>query len=110
MILLTNITDDPKQNFVLTGENGEIIPFYLYFCPRQIGWFFNISYGDFTVNGLRLCVGPNALFQWKNIIPFGLCCTSTDGQDPFYLDDFTTGRVSLYLLNQADVIAFDTAA
>lgn len=68
----------------------------------------NISYGNFVANGLRLVATPNMLFQWKNIIPFGLMCVSNDGYDPFYLDDFTTGRIKIYLLNSTDVPIFET--
>lgn len=108
MLQLTNLTSDPRQQFTIIGENGEIIPTYLFYCPTQIGWFMNISYGNFVANGLRLVATPNMLFQWKNIIPFGLMCVSNDGYDPFYLDDFTTGRIKIYLLNSTDVPIFET--
>lgn len=107
MLQITNLTSDARQKFTIIGENGEIIPTYLYYLPTQIGWFMDITYGTFTANGLRLCVSPNIISQWKNIIPFGLLCTSNDGQDPYYLDDFTTGRINIYLLNSDDVEKFD---
>lgn len=107
MIQIDFMTSQPYQSAILTGEAGESIPFNLYYRSRVTGWFFDMSYNNFTVNGRRLCVGNNSLFQWQNIIPFGLAVQSTDGDDPFYLTDFTSGRISLYLLNQADCIAFN---
>lgn len=107
MLYIPSITDDAKQQFNIVSEAGETVSFNLYYCPRQIGWFYDISYGNFTANGLRLVVSPNTLNQWINIISFGLACSSTDGFDPYYIDDFTSGRISLYLLDAADIqIAF----
>lgn len=109
MLKITNLTSDPRQQFTIIGENGEIIPAYFYYCPTQIGWFIDISYGNFVANGLRLCVTSNMLFQWKNIIPFGLMCVSNDGYDPYYIDDFVSGRINLYLMNASDILEFAVA-
>ncbi len=48
------------------------------------------------------------LRQFRNIIPFGLACVIADGFEPVYQDDFTSGRASLYLLNEADVAEVET--
>lgn len=103
MLLITGLTSDATQEFTLVGEQGENISFKLYYFPGQIGWFYDVSYGNFNVTGQRLVVSPNTLNQWINIIEFGLGCTSSDGDDPFYIDDFISGRISLYLLNSTDI-------
>lgn len=87
----------------LIGEAGEQISFSLYFDPTQKGWFADISWGTWKVTGFQILIGPNVWRQWKNIITFGLGCSSIDGYDPAYLTDFSSGRISLYLLNAADV-------
>lgn len=103
MIYLDRLTNDPMQQYTLVGENGEQIPFSLRYLPRQQSWMYSISYGDFTANGKLLHLSINALRQWKNIIPFGLCIMSSDGFEPYYINDFVTDRVQLYLLDAAEV-------
>ena len=103
MKLIDSITADAKQNFTLIGENRQRIKFYLYYLPTQQSWFFDISYGKIDLNGAQLTVGPNILRNYSNNIDFGLAVTSTNGLDPFYLEDFSNGRIRLYLLNQAEV-------
>lgn len=109
MLYLNKINNSPKQSYTLVGEEKEQIPFYLWYAPTQQSWFFNISYGDFTANGLQLVVGPNILRNFRNLIPFGLAVTSTDGLDPFYINDMFFGRINLYLLNQDDVNALEAS-
>lgn len=103
MKLIDALTADPKQRMFLIGENGERIGFAVYYVPTQQGWFFNISYSGITANGLRLVAGLNALRAFRNRFPFGLSCFSADGLDPYYINDFSTGRIKLYLLNSEDV-------
>ena len=100
---ITELTNDSKQLYTVIGENGEQIKFNLYYYATQESWYFDISYLTTTINGLKLTNFPNILRQWKNILPFGLACTVTDGFDPYYIDDFVNGRVSVFLLNSDDV-------
>lgn len=104
---ITELTNDAKQAYTIIGENGEQIPFNLYYYETQQSWYFDISYGNTIINGLKLTNFPNILRQWKHILPFGLGCTVTDGFDPYYIDDFVTSRVKVYLLNSSDVITIE---
>lgn len=108
MKLLNKITDDTRQNFILSGEAGEVISFFLYFMPSQSSWFFDISWGTFAANGIRLCWSPNILRGFRNNITFGLSCLSTDGFDPKSIDDFVDGRIRLDLLSAADVALIES--
>jgi hypothetical protein len=110
MIQINGISSYPSQQFTVVGAQGENISFNLYYLPGQQGWFYDVSYGSFTVTGQRLVVSLNTLNQWVNIIEFGLMCMSTDGYDPLYIDDFTTGRIALYLLTQADIAGITALA
>lgn len=103
MILLTQLTNSASQKFVLTSETGEAVEFALRFLPRINSWVFDCSSGEFNVKGARLANSPNLLRQWRNNIDFGLMVTSTDGGEPQFLNDLATGRVSIYLLNVADI-------
>lgn len=114
---IVELNDQSKQkiNFIL--DNNEIFVFQLYFIDNQIGWFYNIDYenGKKIINGRRLVVAPNVLFQWKNILPFGLFVSSTDGGDPYFQNDFvsidggaTEPRIQLYVLTKEEVGLVDT--
>jgi len=63
----------------------------------------SVQWGDFVLNGISLVASPNLLFGYKNILPFGLLVAANGGIDPAYLDDFTTGRVKIYVMTQAEV-------
>lgn len=69
-----------------------------------MGWFINeISRNDFVLRGVRITNSPNILNQFRNKIPFGLACYSTDNREPAYQDDFSTGASKLYILSAEEV-------
>ena len=103
MIKITEINNDAKQQLTLVTEDGFEIKFLIEFRPTQTGWFFNLTHNDLTINGVRLCHFPNVLRQWKNIIPFGIACVVTDSGEPYYIDDFSSERVAIYLLTESEV-------
>lgn len=112
MKLLTDISDNYKQSFQLTAENGKTIFFYLEFIVNQNGWFYSWTYDNLTVNGSRLVIDFNILRKYKNRIPFGITVVSSDGVDPFQLDDFVSNggkepRVKIYQLDSAEVKTFE---
>ena len=104
MYLIQNITSDSKQTKNLILEDGSILTFTIYFVPMQYGWFItNLTYGDFVLNGLRVCNNPNMLFQWKNVLPFGMACFSRSNREPSQQQDFVSGNSNLYILTSAEV-------
>lgn len=109
MNLIDNLTGEPTQITTLDLGDGTFAVLTLAYRPSVQRWVISITDGEFEVDGINLCVSPNALRQWKNQIEFGIMCISTDGLDPFFIDDFTSGRVSLYLLNAADVASFEAS-
>ena len=109
MRLINNITTDSRQQFTLITESGEEVSFLLYYVPTQQQWAFNLSIGNLTINGATIGVAPNLLRNYRNLIDFGLMCISSDGYDPYYINDFVAStpnsspRIQLFLLNQTDV-------
>jgi hypothetical protein len=107
MYRLTNITDDAYQQFSMVLPNGSTFSMTIYFIPMQYGWFItNLTYGNFVLNGMRICNNPNMLFQWENILPFGLCCSSKGNREPQLQEDFASEASSLYILTQAECVAY----
>lgn len=103
--LITNLTNFADQLVSLQLDDGSPMSVELIYQGATERWQINVSYPtlNFLANGLSLCCYPNVLRQWGNILPFGIACVTSDQTDPFDINDFSSGRVQLYLLNQSDI-------
>jgi hypothetical protein len=107
MYLVQQFTSDAAQKTTLVLPDGSQLSMQIYFRPMQLGWFIdNLTYGSFVLNGLRITNSPNMLNQFRNQIPFGLACYSTDNREPSQASDFSSGASKLYLLTQAEATAY----
>lgn len=107
MLLIQQITTDPLQKQVLVLQDGTTVSLELYFRPQQTGWFVNeMVYGDFILRGLRITNSPNMLNQFRNQLPFGFACFSSANREPSQQEDFSSGASKLYILTQAEVLAY----
>lgn len=100
---ITSITSEPKQRMTLVLENNETVDFLLYYLPRQQSWFYDFTYNTLTCKGSKVNLTPNSLRQFKRVIPFGIAFMSNDSVEPFDIDDFSNGRVIMYVLNVDEV-------
>ncbi len=107
MYLISGITDDPKQNQTLVLPNGKQATLYLEYKPQQTGWFMNLTYGDFDLKNVRVVNSSNILHQFRNLIPFGVGCLVDQDQEPMLQKDFLYLRARLYVLSEAQVLAFE---
>jgi len=109
MYQIQQITSDANQQQQLALPDGTLITLQLTYYDQQYGWFANISYGSsFVLNGFRIVTSPNILRQWKNLIPFGLCCVTQDDMEPTQLQDFSSGYATLYVLSSDDVQLYES--
>jgi hypothetical protein len=99
MNIINNLTNSPNQSFTLTVSDGSLINMSLCYIQNQSGWFYSFVHPLLTVGWRRLVISPNLLRQFRNFIPFGLYCTSTDSYEPVFIDDFINQRVTIFLLN-----------
>jgi hypothetical protein len=108
MNLITNFSTDPLQVQTINLPNGNVITLTLCFKPMQFGWFIQeLDYLGFTLNGKRLCLGANILYQWQNLLPFGIGVYSSSNREPSLQQDLTDpAGVSIYLLTQAECQAY----
>jgi hypothetical protein len=107
MFLIQQITANPLQTQTLKLQDGSQVGLTIYFRPLQTGWFINeLTYVDFTLNGLRITNSPNMLYQWRHILPFGLACFSTANREPSLQQDFITGASKLYILSADEVAEY----
>lgn len=99
MIRITKLTNASKQKVLVIGEDGEQVLIELTYSSTQEAWNMNLTHDDFTANGIQLTVSPNILHNFKNILPFAIACDSLDGFEPKYIDDFSDGRIKLFMLS-----------
>ncbi len=105
---ITQITDDPKQSMILILPDGSSTEVHIEYKTMQQGWFISsLIYKTFIVQGLRIVTSPNMLYQFKNQIPFGLACFVQQDDEPTQLQDFSSGRATLFLLDSVDLAAFE---
>jgi hypothetical protein len=103
MNLLLGFTDQPKQQTTIVTADGTPATLLLEYKPNQLGWFYDLTWGNFTVLGQRLPSSPNALRQFRNQINWGLAVISKDNVEPTTQEVFVDGTTQLYLLDEADV-------
>lgn len=103
MLQVTGLTATPKQSVKIQLESGDIVELRFVYKSNQRGWFFDVLYKEFSCYGIQLTNCPNIIRQFQNILPFGIGCSVTDGYEPWFLNDFETGRVAVYVLNHDDV-------
>ena len=103
MKLITSITSQPKQRFVLKLDNNESVIVHLYYYASQTSWYFDIEYNQYINKGNKVVLTMNALRHLKNKLPFGIAFWSSSSAEPFQLTDFESGNVLFVLLNQEDV-------
>lgn len=103
MTIITGITAGAKQAMTLQLPDGSKASFYMEYIDGQQGWFYSLTLGSFSVSYRRMVVNPNMLRAFRGIIDFGLSCMTTDMYEPIFINDFSTGRAKLYLLDSSDI-------
>lgn len=105
MYQVQNITDASSQQQTVVLPDGTLMTFSMNYSQQQYGWFISaLTYGTFTVNSIRITVNPNMLYQFKNILPFGLgCFQTTANREPTQLEDFATELFQLFILTSDEV-------
>lgn len=104
MRLLNQVTANPSQMQRVILSDGSTFTITIVFKPMQLGWFISdLTYGDFNLKGVRIVTSPNILYQYKNVLPFGIACYTSENREPQLQQDFSSGNSKLYLLDEDDV-------
>ena len=104
---ITILNDAPKQTFKFTIDGYDYVEVYIEFKPQQYSWFFNLTWGNFSLFGERVAVSPNLLRQFKDLIPFGIMISGEDGLDPFAIDSWVT-KNKFYFLSADEVLTIES--
>jgi hypothetical protein len=107
MLKISGLQTIPFQTW-RTPFDDSIIEFRLIYRPAIRMWFIDVAFGTFEVKGMRVCASLNLLHQFKKIIPFGLFISIPDGVEPFLINDFSTERVIIFILDDAEKEDIDT--
>lgn len=100
---ITNITNEPRQRMQLVLDNNETVDFRLYYSSRQQAWYFDFTYKELIVNCSKVVLSPNTLRNFYRIIPFGIAFIAQGDVEPFQLNDFSSSRVNMFVLNAEEV-------
>lgn len=100
--ILNTLTDSAYQSVSFITNEGEKVTLTLRFIPSQQTWFLDVESSSLTTRGLALATFKNILYQFKNKITWGLYVWSIDGFDPFKIDDFSSKRVCLAVLEDLE--------
>ncbi len=107
MLTIQQVTSSPLQQQSVILPDGSTLTYTLAFVPLQYGWFFrSLTWGSWQQGSLRVVNSPNLLYQWRNLLPFGLACYSTANREPTQQQDFSSGASVLYILTAAEVAAY----
>lgn len=102
MQLLTNITNDPIQTHIIEFNDSQLT-FTLRFLPTVSMWFFDFGYQGEQYSGFKLSLGVRHLVAYNFPFDFVIRDTSLSGIDPFKADDFSSGRIQIFLLEPEDL-------
>lgn len=101
---LEGIRATGTQKLTTTASNGDPVLMTLFFKASVQAWFFDLEWNNFVLKGNRIFSSPNMLSQYEKIIPFGLAVITEGGGEPFLVNDFSQGRINMYLLSPEEVI------
>ena len=102
MRVIDNITTENFQRHTILFQDREIVLHLKFFTMLQ-QWFFDVEYKDFSLFGKHIAVNTYHLITSNQ--PFDIIAldNSQVGLDPFRFNDFSSGRVSLLLLEPDDL-------
>ena len=100
--VLSTLNDNAYQSVTFDTKEGERVKLTFRFIPSQETWFFDVESDSLTVYGLTLATFINLLDSYKNIISWGMYVWSKDGFDPYKIDDFSTGRIRVAVLEDLE--------
>lgn len=96
--ILSTLSENAYQTLSFVTNSGEKVQLTFRFVPSQETWFFDVDSPSLTIHGLALVAFDNLLDPYHNNIDWGLYVWSKDGFDPWRIDDFTSGRIRVAVI------------
>lgn len=96
--VLTTLNENAYQSLSFVTNQGEEVNLTFRFIPSQETWIFDVDSDSLSVHGLALTAFVNLLDPYHNNLTWGLYVWSQDGFDPWRVDDFSTGRIKVAVI------------
>lgn len=100
---MQQITITENSTIEIINAKNETYTGYINYNSSRQGWFLDLVSDNFKIYGIRITSVPNILRAWKERLGFGIGVICENYSEPFLLEDFNTGRASLYLLDLDDL-------
>jgi len=102
-VQINNITAEPSQRHIILLDGKEVI-LNLRFHPVAEIWAIDVTYNNRSASGFKVAL--NVLHMRSQNFPFDFVAQDLSGRgvDPFRIDDFSGGRVALYMMQTDDMI------
>ena len=100
---ITGFTKNAHQSFTISLEDETTFDLTLRFLPSQNTFILDVAGEDFKLTGLRVVTSANMLAPFRQKIKFGLAVLTKDLSEPYFQNDFSSGRVEMFILNNLDL-------
>lgn len=100
---MQQITITENSKIQIINAKNETFNGYINYNSSRQGWFLDLESENFKIYGIRLTSVPNILRQWQDKLGFGICVITENKSEPFFIEDFNTGRAKMYLLEPDDL-------
>ncbi len=107
MIKVDNLSANANQVSKISLSDGSIVAIFLTYLAAVQRWSMTVEKDSFSVTAINVNHNPNLLRPWKETQKFGIACIALDGVDPVLVDDFASGRASLYILELDDLVLLE---
>lgn len=87
---------------IINAENEVFTGYINYNTSRQC-WFLDLVSDKLKIYGIKITSCPNILQQWSKRLGFGLGIMCENKSEPFFWEDFNTGRAKIFLLEPDDL-------
>lgn len=104
---MQQITITENSTIEIINAKNETYTGYINYNSSRQGWFLDLVSDSFKIYGIRITSVPNILRQWKERLGFGIGVMCENNSEPFFLEDFNTGRAKLYLIEPDDLAVQD---
>ena len=104
---MQQITIKENSTIEIINTKNETYTGYINYNSSRQGWFLDLVSESFKIYGIRITTSPNILRQWQKKLDFGIGVLCEKNSEPFFLEDFNTGRANLYLIEPDDLTIQD---
>lgn len=101
--VLSTLTGSAYQKVSFDTNKGERVNLTFRYIPSQETWFVDVESNSLTVYGLALQTYVNLLDPYHNNLSWGLYVWSKDGLDPWQVDDFSSGRIQVAIIEDLEL-------